>query len=309
MAQVGYEATSMSVLAYNKTSEIYQKSRYELGQSAFSIFERLPGRFNLVLSQDYEDMTLGDPDPYKYQFYFPWNGPGGVYDHSEYGFIQNGYGTAYASPTNEFENVKITSNGLEIIAKKEASSFTRPGTFGGTPTRGNTNSWEYTTGYLIVKSQYAIAYGYWEVEARMASALACWSAPLWLLHDSGWPASPDFDKIEIDMPEVYANNPTTAYFAYHYEDGDNRPSVGGEFTGPDFTDGYHKFGILRTPDYISYYVDYVERWRVNQNLKQHYNEALYPVISLQMDPVAGVVDDDQLPSSMIVKNLQIWELV
>jgi beta-glucanase (GH16 family) len=100
------------------------------------------------------------------------------------------------------------------------------------------------------------AYGYFEMRARLPAGKGFWPA-FWLLPEDGaWPP-------EIDVLEWLGDDRDTAFMTYHYEtpEGDHEMAQGA-FDGPDFSEAFHRFGLLWTPDRLVWYVDGVERFRV-----------------------------------------------
>ena len=57
-----------------------------------------------------------------------------------------------------------------------------------------------------------------------------------------------------------ATRPASASFTVHWQNGAGRHLESqGRFTGPDFSDGYHTFGVEWTPEGVTWFVDGVQR--------------------------------------------------
>lgn len=104
--------------------------------------------------------------------------------------------------------------------------------------------------------RFAQAYGYFEMRARFPAGKGFWPA-FWLLPADGeWPP-------EVDVLEWIGDDRDTAFMTYHYEtEQSDHEKAQGAFDGPDFSADFHRFGLLWTPDRLVWYVDGVERFRV-----------------------------------------------
>jgi beta-glucanase (GH16 family) len=112
----------------------------------------------------------------------------------------------------------------------------------------NLRWFNYSTG--AVASNTAYTYGLYEISCRQPAGSGYWPA-FWLTAAVGWP--PEIDCFEGDgaMPNWESNNnvvtPTQGCFMFYNWN-----------SGPDFTQGFHKFSLLWLPDHVTYYVDDVE---------------------------------------------------
>jgi len=92
------------------------------------------------------------------------------------------------------------------------------------------------------------------------------------------------------------------YHTLHY-DGEIF-QVSKKFTSP--LTGWHTFAVDWQPGLIVWYVDGLESGRYEDDKNRFTNE-MYIVLSLQMGGTwAGVVDDDQLPTEMLVDYVRVW---
>jgi beta-glucanase (GH16 family) len=121
---------------------------------------------------------------------------------------------------------------------------------------------EFCSGLISTHHSFAQEYGYFEIRARVPVGQGLWPA-FWLLPvDTSWPP-------EIDVFEFRGHEPNTVHMNVHYADvDDENQEIPGEFTGPDFSQDYHTFAIDWNPERIVWYVDGVERHRVE------YSEAI-----------------------------------
>jgi beta-glucanase (GH16 family) len=96
---------------------------------------------------------------------------------------------------------------------------------------------------------YTFTYGYAEARLWMPAGKGLWPA-FWML-----PASYD-DRHEIDIVELIGDAPTSAEFHLHAS---GVPTFGKRWRGPDFTAGWHTFGLDWEPASLTWYVDGVAR--------------------------------------------------
>ena len=116
----------------------------------------------------------------------------------------------------------------------------------------------FSVGCIHSRNKFAQQYGYWEARIRTAGCFgartAFWGKP----NDESWPP-------EIDVVEVNGEGPRTrtAKFTVHWRRNGRHLQAQSNFTGPDFSDGYHTFGAEWTPDGVTFFVDGVERSRTS----------------------------------------------
>jgi beta-glucanase (GH16 family) len=126
------------------------------------------------------------------------------------------------------------------------------------------NTYPYTSGIVTTgratwqdpsPDKFAFKYGYAEMRAKVPKGKGLWPA-FWLLScDQGWPP-------EIDVTEILGDQPTVHNMAVHWQsDGGKSLSNGGKWIGPDFSAGWHTFGVDWQPNAIVWYVDGIERHR------------------------------------------------
>jgi len=153
-----------------------------------------------------------------------------------------------------------------------------------------------TGGYLYdpsVPSRW-FKYGYFEALIYLPDVAGAWAA-FWLWSD---PQSPQ----EIDIVEILMRQSDVTYHTLHY-DGEIF-QVSKKFTSP--LTGWHTFAVDWQPGLIVWYVDGLESGRYEDDKNRFTNE-MYIVLSLQMGGTwAGVVDDDQLPTEMLVDYVRVW---
>jgi beta-glucanase (GH16 family) len=148
--------------------------------------------------------------------------------------------------------------------------------------------------------EFAQLYGYFEMRARFPAGKGFWPA-FWLLPAGGeWPP-------EIDIVEWLGDSVRTAFFAFHYLDEGKQTSKSGRFDGQNFSEGFHTFAVDWQPEQIIWYVDGVERLRVNDPSVP--DQPMYMIVNLAVggnwpgSPDASTI----FPSSMEVDYVRVYE--
>jgi beta-glucanase (GH16 family) len=196
-------------------------------------------------------------------------------------------------------NIRVGNGILRLEAKREDVQASDRKTYrysSGMITSGR------STSSVSKSSRFAFHYGYAEVRARVPSGRGLWPA-IWLLPD-------DHHHLpEIDVMEIIGQRPGVLEMHFHYEDRDRRHHrVGRAWHGPDFSRGWHRFGIEWRPDALIWYVDGVERWRFDD---QRYipKEPMYLLINLAVggDWPGPPDPSTRFPSSFLIDYVRIWQ--
>lgn len=115
----------------------------------------------------------------------------------------------------------------------------------------------YLSGALTTYNKFKMKYGYVEMRAKMPRGRGLWSA-FWLLHQHDNDRRP-----EIDVVEHIGHQPDLIYNTYHWQEGWNhRRTPSFEVWGPDYSQDFHTFGVRWEPGLIVWYVDGVEKHRL-----------------------------------------------
>lgn len=146
-------------------------------------------------------------------------------------------------------------NGICQIVAQPASS-------GGLP---------YSSGLLTSYNSFSATAGYVEMRAKLPAGKGLWPA-FWLLPESQkWPP-------EIDAFEMLGDDPTKLYLTYHYPGANGSDAqVQSTLQGPDFSQGYHTYGVSWDAQAIVWYVDGKEVFRTPNKLP---NEPMYLLVNL-----------------------------
>lgn len=132
----------------------------------------------------------------------------------------------------------VDANGLKIEAKRMEERFKKD-LFGN----------KYTSGILTTSPQFSQKYGYFEIDAKIPFGQGVWPA-FWLLPESDqWPP-------EIDVFEARGSMPGVLAMTVHSRDAAGKHQrCGKDIHVPDAATKFHRYGVLWTPQRITFYLD------------------------------------------------------
>ena len=185
--------------------------------------------------------------------------------------------------------VSVSGGMLHLTAREEAKHGRRY-VSGLVQTGGNDTASD--------EPRFSFRYGYMEVRAKLPSGRGIWPA-IWMM-----PASYNDRNGELDVVEVIGSEPGEANFSLHRNGRHNTDA----WDGPDFSEGFHTFGVDWQPDHVSWYVDGVERGRMTDpDLISP--EAMYPILNVAVGgDWAGAPDDTTaFPATMDVDYIRVWQ--
>ncbi|HEY3183226.1 MAG TPA: glycoside hydrolase family 16 protein, partial [Gaiellaceae bacterium] len=173
----------------------------------------------------------------------------------------------------------------------------------------NGTTYRYTSGMVMTGGRkgvkapgFTFTYGYAEARVRVPRGKGLWPA-FWLL-----PASYN-SRPEIDVMEILGDSTDVQRMNFHYVRRDGtRGDAGLAWRGPDFSTGWHTFGVDWRPDALVWYVDGVERWRFSDPSVIP-SAPMYLLANLAVggtwpgSPDAGTV----FPSTYDVDYVRVWK--
>lgn len=164
------------------------------------------------------------------------------------------------------------------------------------------NGFNYTSGMISSHDKYSFQYGYAEMRAKLPKGRGFWPT-FWLLPQSGgWPP-------EIDIMEYLGVDPNRVHMTLHYSTPTSSHEASfTDWAGPDFSAGYHTFGLEWSPQRLVWYVDGVERKRyeIPANIPA---QPMYLVASLAMGAAWTNTPPDAttpFPSYFDIDYIKVW---
>jgi beta-glucanase (GH16 family) len=152
------------------------------------------------------------------------------------------------------------------------------------------------------RPKFAFTYGFMEIRAQLPDAHGAWPA-FWTLNvDGDWPP-------EIDVMENFGHAPTRHAMHFHYLDPQGTARDDGDtWDGPDFTRGFHTFGVSWSPDAIRWYVDGMERRAPFTRRQFIPDRPMYLLANLQVGGhKAGVYDAlITTPHTLTIDYIRVW---
>jgi len=212
----------------------------------------------------------------------------------------NGEAQAYTSNT---QNVRIQDGTLIIEAKPQSQ-----------------DGKQYTSGRVNTLSKFDFTYGTLEVDMKLPSGVGTWPAA-WLLPadnkyklaDYAIPSSNPYAWAlngEIDFAEAVGYIPGQNIPAIHsYNEVQRAPTYTPGYV-PTSTSEFHRYGVIKTPDSITFTIDgvpYNTRHKTSDNpLEWPYDQPYYLILDLAIGGKwAGAhgIDDTSAPWRLQVKDI------
>ena len=212
--------------------------------------------------------------------------------------------TCTIESNNELElytpnNVSLANGALKLQARKQSDVGWNGKTYGYTSGMVSTGGSPWSS--PAKAPGFTFTYGYVESRVMVPGGKGLWPA-LWLLpNDHSWPP-------EIDVMEILGDQPAETHMNYHYTKSDgSHGNVGNAWTGPDFSAGWHTFGVDWQPGSLVWYVDGVERFRFTGT--QVTSKASYVLLNLAVggnwpgSPDASTA----FPADYLVDYVRVWQ--
>lgn len=160
----------------------------------------------------------------------------------------------------------------------------------------------YTSGMVTSHEHFAFQYGYIESRQKMPAGQGLWPA-FWLLPEEvKWPP-------EIDILEVLGNTTSTVHTTVHYTtNGEDHLSQGSSYSGPDYAEDFHTFGLLWESNLLVWYIDGVERFAVEREGVNVPSEPFYIIANLAVGgDWPGSPDDATIfPAFYEIDYIRVW---
>lgn len=196
--------------------------------------------------------------------------------------------TNFGNASTEFQwympsQDQVSGGALHIVPERTPTP--------GTGINGAPKTYDYRSGMVTTFPSYQFQYGYLQVVARIPQGPGNWSA-LWLAAaNEQWPP-------EIDILEHWTNDDT--YYQYWH------PVAGKQQRGqqylPDFSAGYHTFGLYWSSTKLAWFIDGRQVFQSELDVP---HQAMYFIADLAMrQPNVPV---NSAAETMDVKSVKVWQ--
>lgn len=198
--------------------------------------------------------------------------------------------------TNRTDNAYVDNGNLTITAKREEY-----------------NGSDFTSARLVTKGKGDFTYGYIEMRAILAGGRGAWPA-FWMMPTDSkygtWPASG-----EIDIMEYVGNRKNYVLNTVHSEARYGGNGRGNTYFVNGVEESYHTYGLLWTEDYLKFYVDGIEKFKVtNGKLSRDnykywpYDENFFIILNVAMGGnLGGDIGDEFQETKMIVDYVRVYQ--
>jgi beta-glucanase (GH16 family) len=156
-------------------------------------------------------------------------------------------------------------------------------------TATNDNNWQtygFHSARINTQNKYTVNQGYIEMRAKLPYGQGIWPS-WWFLGQNigtvGWPACG-----EMDVMEMFGNNPSTNMGSYHMGTSSNRIDWTANYnlSSGRFADGYHTFGLLWDANGVTNYVDGVQyESHASSSPGYAFNQPFYMILDLAVGGV------------------------
>lgn len=119
----------------------------------------------------------------------------------------------------------------------------------------------YTSGLVETRGIFNVRYGRFEIRARLPKGQGIWPAHWMLPASRAWPP-------EIDIMELVGNDPYTVYGTVHWGTSSTHNWAGGQYNGPDFSEGFHTFALEWEESALRWYVDDTLYYQTSDHVPQ-----------------------------------------
>lgn len=158
------------------------------------------------------------------------------------------------------------------------------------------NGKPYTSGMVQSNGKYTFTYGFAEIRAKLPAGKGLWPAFWMLPTNKTWPP-------EIDIMEFWGDHPNTVLMNEFIKVNGAPTQYPTFYTGPNFTAGYHTFGVDWEPHKITWYVDGVVRKVENVSI----TTPMYLLANLAVSGSDPPNQKTAFPSAYDIKYIRVWQ--
>ncbi|MEO0460330.1 MAG: family 16 glycosylhydrolase [Myxococcota bacterium] len=175
---------------------------------------------------------------------------------------------------------------------------------------GNTGAPDLSDPLCSTREVFTQLYGYFEIKARIPEGVGFWPA-FWLLAEADWPP-------EIDILEGRGNHPRISHQGMFWKERDEQGRVKKDargnviirsqhhdHVGPDYTKGFHRYGVDWSPGTLVFYMDGEEVSRIESAYVS--SVPMYPILNLAVGGWGGQVTSETVfPSSFEIDYIRVF---
>lgn len=190
----------------------------------------VPAGYSLAFSDEFNGRSI---DSSKWNSRYRW-GPNWIINGEKQYYVDSLSNPDFGNSPFQFGNGALSITATRTPDNLKSSASYQP----------------YLSGALTTYGKFRMQYGYVEMRARMPRGRGLWPA-FWLLHQNE-----NRNRPEIDVVEMLGQDPRKVFQTYHYYENSNlRSTPTYEASGPDYSAGFHTFGMKWEPGRITWYVD------------------------------------------------------
>ncbi|PRD43786.1 1,3-1,4-beta-glycanase [Phyllobacterium phragmitis] len=241
---------------------------------------------SLSFADDFDTLDMSDGESGTWHSNYWWGGENGNTLHGN-GELQWYIDVNY-EPTSSVNPFSV-ENGVLTITAAQTPDDIKP----------YINDYDYMSGMLTTHKSFAQTYGYFEMRADLPETQGLWPA-FWLLPESGaWPP-------ELDVVEMIGQQPNTLQLTAHSDASGEHTQDGSTVYVAD-TEGFHTYGVLWTPETLTWYVDGTEVASTDTPDDMH--EPMYMIANLAVGGLAGTPADGlTTPGEMKIDYIRAYSL-
>jgi len=240
--------------------------------------------YDLVFEDEFRSPTI---DESKWNTALTWGPDLVVYDQLQYYIdLQN-------SPDFGYNPFNLNGEELTITAVETPENL-----------RAAANEQPWLSGVLTTADKFNFTYGYIETSVDTQEGLGVWPA-FWML-------SSEFEglKPELFVMEYNGSKPDSLFHNYNYQDVDGNLRSPGqwEVTSEDFSEGFHKVGVMWSPEELLFYIDDQPRYRiVGENVSK---QDMYLILNLAIGGNWPGAPDGTTPTpaSIVIDYVRVYQL-
>ena len=201
------------------------------------------------------------------------------------------------------DDVVVSDDMLKLKAERRTIRGSQGITYQYTSGMASTGGIEHAT-----DPQFTYTYGFAEIRAQVPHGKGLWPQ-FWMLPVGGLPNASPLSRPEMDVLEILGDSTNVLHMNYHYVNLSGRNGDSGtQWSGPDFSNGWHVFGLDWEPRAIVWYTDGIERYRYTDKATIA-SQPAYLLLNLAVGGAwPGAPDaSSPFPSELDIDYVRVWQ--